>query len=76
MMALSRSNEITLVDLVAGLVDSADAPPVTVTGIALDSRLVSPGDLFIAVVGTKTDGANYIAQAIEKGAVGVLQDQD
>lgn len=76
MMALSRSNEITLVDLVAGLVDSADAPPVTVTGIALDSRLVSPGDLFIAVVGTKTDGANYIAQAIEKGAVAVLQDQD
>ena len=75
MMALSRSRGITLTDLVTGFVHSVQIPPLTITGISLDSRLVNPGDLFVAVAGTETDGANYIAQAIEKGAVAVLQDQ-
>lgn len=43
-----------------------------VTGIALDSRAVKPGDLFAALPGRKVDGRDYIAAAIEKGAVAVL----
>ena len=41
---------------------------IEITGISTDSRQVKPGHLFIAVKGTKTDGHQYIATAVEKGA--------
>src|SRR5688572_13859633 len=40
--------------------------------ITSDSRQVGPGDLFVAIRGVKTDGHQYIKQAIEKGAAGIL----
>ena len=43
-----------------------------VLGVAYDSRNVSPGDLFVAVVGQTTDGHEHIAQAVAKGAAAVL----
>jgi UDP-N-acetylmuramoyl-L-alanyl-D-glutamate--2,6-diaminopimelate ligase len=42
-----------------------------VTGLAVDSRAVKPGDLFFALAGAKTDGARFIDQAIASGAVAV-----
>jgi len=41
-------------------------------GIAEDSRLVQPGDLFIARPGLKTDGAKFVADAQARGAVAVI----
>jgi UDP-N-acetylmuramoyl-L-alanyl-D-glutamate--2,6-diaminopimelate ligase len=41
-------------------------------GIAADSRDVRPGFLFAALPGTKTDGARFIADAVNRGAVAVL----
>ena len=35
-----------------------------VTGLAVDSRAVKPGDLFFALAGAKTDGARFIDAAI------------
>lgn len=46
---------------------------VEITGIQIDSRLVTPGDLFVAVKGTQADGHAYIDKAIEKGAKAILQ---
>jgi UDP-N-acetylmuramoyl-L-alanyl-D-glutamate--2,6-diaminopimelate ligase len=43
-----------------------------VSGIALDSRLVRPGDLFVAVPGEQHDGRKFIGQAIANGAVAVV----
>jgi len=43
-----------------------------ITGINIDSRLVKPGDLFIAVRGTQADGHQYIPKAIENGARAIL----
>ncbi|MCD8165600.1 MAG: UDP-N-acetylmuramoyl-L-alanyl-D-glutamate--2,6-diaminopimelate ligase [Bacteroides sp.] len=43
-----------------------------ITGIAIDSRLVRPGYLFIALKGTQSDGHSYIPAAIEKGAISIL----
>ena len=43
-----------------------------ITGVSIDSRKVRPGDLFVAVKGTLTDGHEYISKAIEKGAAAVL----
>jgi UDP-N-acetylmuramoyl-L-alanyl-D-glutamate--2,6-diaminopimelate ligase len=43
-----------------------------VTGIANDSRKVKAGDMFVALPGTKVDGANYAADAVKQGAVAVV----
>ncbi|WP_245955183.1 UDP-N-acetylmuramoyl-L-alanyl-D-glutamate--2,6-diaminopimelate ligase [Kushneria indalinina] len=37
--------------------------------LVLDSRQIQPGDVFVALPGTKVDGRQYIDQAREKGAV-------
>lgn len=42
-----------------------------ITGVAIDSRMVKPGDLFVAIVGEKQDGHQYLHQAMEKGAAAV-----
>ena len=42
------------------------------TGVADDSRQVRPGDLFLAYPGDLSDGRRYIADALARGAVGVL----
>ena len=48
---------------------------IDVTSVTSDSRLVTPGALFVAVHGLKQDGAKFIAQAVEKGAVAVVTEQ-
>lgn len=47
---------------------------VLVSGVALDSRRVQPGDLYLGLPGEKTHGARFAAQAIHNGAVAVLTD--
>ena len=47
---------------------------VAVTGLAADSRLVKPGDVFFALAGSKTDGARFIDAAIAAGAVAIAGD--
>jgi UDP-N-acetylmuramoyl-tripeptide--D-alanyl-D-alanine ligase len=42
------------------------------TGACIDSRQVQPGDIFIAMVGEKCDGNDFIADAVKNGAVFVL----
>ncbi len=43
-------------------------------GIAYDSRLVREGDLFVAIPGKKENGARFIGQAVERGAVAVASE--
>lgn len=43
----------------------------TVSGIALDSRRVQPGDLFVALKGGTSDGHAFIPQALAHGAAAV-----
>jgi UDP-N-acetylmuramoyl-L-alanyl-D-glutamate--2,6-diaminopimelate ligase len=50
------------------------AEAAVVTGLAVDSRAVKPGDLFFALAGSKTDGARFIDSAISSGAVAVVGD--
>jgi UDP-N-acetylmuramoyl-L-alanyl-D-glutamate--2,6-diaminopimelate ligase len=51
---------------------SAHAADVTVSGIALDSRRVDAGDLFIALPGARDDGRRHAAAAVGRGAAAVL----
>ena len=50
------------------------APPVAVTGVTLDSRLVRPGDLYVALPGTHHHGARFATAAAAGGASAVLTD--
>jgi UDP-N-acetylmuramoyl-L-alanyl-D-glutamate--2,6-diaminopimelate ligase len=45
-----------------------------IKGLAYDSRKVAPGYLFFAFPGSKTDGRQFAAQALEKGAVAVVSE--
>jgi UDP-N-acetylmuramoyl-tripeptide--D-alanyl-D-alanine ligase len=45
---------------------------VVVSSIAIDSREVAPGGLFIALPGTRTDGGRFVPEAFERGASAVL----
>ncbi len=47
-----------------------------VTGVTLDSRTVAPGDLYVALPGTRVHGAAFCADAVAAGAVAVLTDPD
>lgn len=48
---------------------------VSVSGLAVDSRLVKPGYLFAALPGTKVHGATFLPTVLERGAVAVLTDR-
>ncbi len=64
-----------LTDIISGLSViqvTGNAAPVSVKGITYDSRLVDKGFIFIAIRGYKTDGHNYITNAINKGAIAVI----
>lgn len=43
-----------------------------VTGIAIDSRTVKKGDLFVALRGEHVDGHAFVNEALQKGAVGAI----
>jgi len=47
-----------------------------VTGVTLDSRVVAPGDLYVALPGTNVHGAAFSADAVAAGAAAVLTDPD
>ena len=47
-----------------------------ITGVTLDSRAVTPGDLYVALPGTRVHGAAFCADAVAAGAVAVLTDPD
>ena len=43
-----------------------------ISSLSYDTRTLEPGALFVALPGTKTDGARFIREALEKGAAAVL----
>jgi UDP-N-acetylmuramoyl-tripeptide--D-alanyl-D-alanine ligase len=56
----------------AGVHPTDGALPARLPGAAVDSRLVLPGQLFVALRGSQTDGQRFIANAVEAGASAVL----
>jgi UDP-N-acetylmuramoyl-L-alanyl-D-glutamate--2,6-diaminopimelate ligase len=54
--------------------DAAQVAGITVSGLALDSRKVTPGSLFIALAGSQQHGLAHLPQAISNGAAAVLFD--
>jgi len=54
----------------------AQTQDIEVHEVRYDSRLVTHGDLFVAIPGTAVNGARFIEEAIEKGAVAVVTQDD
>jgi UDP-N-acetylmuramoyl-L-alanyl-D-glutamate--2,6-diaminopimelate ligase len=51
-------------------------PERPVTGVALVSGTVEPGDLYVAAPGSRTHGARFAPEAVAAGAVAVLTDAE
>lgn len=49
---------------------------IEIQGVVYDSRQVTPGSLFVAIRGLKTDGHRYIRDAVSKGAAALLIEEE
>ncbi|MEO8777347.1 MAG: UDP-N-acetylmuramoyl-tripeptide--D-alanyl-D-alanine ligase [Rhodanobacter sp.] len=45
---------------------------VEITGVAIDTRKLQPGNLFVALAGDNVDGHDYLEQAAARGAIAAL----
>ena len=50
-------------------------PDTDITGVAFDSREVTPGAVFVAVDGNRDKGSRYIGDAIERGASAIISEE-
>lgn len=72
MMAAQRLVQAPLLsELLHGLARVSAAQDVAIAGIALDSRQVRPGYLFLAVAGTHVHGIDFVADALAAGAAAI-----
>jgi len=67
-----------LADLAAaiGYVPIAGWGEIAINDITEDSRTVIPGALFVAVPGTVQDGADFLEEAVDRGAAAVVSQAD
>ena len=65
---------VAIREAVAGLGVSGETGTVSTTGVCLDSRLVRPGDLYVALPGFHSHGAAFSTQAVARGAIAILTD--
>jgi len=63
-----------LLDALGGIHISGN-PQVRISGLSCDSRRVRAGDLFVALRGQHTDGAMFIREAVDRGAVALAGEQ-
>ena len=68
---------LTLADVIEGLLGRRQVESTQpIRRVVIDSREAGPGDLFVAFVGEKTDGHQYVAEAFKRGAVAALVERD
>jgi UDP-N-acetylmuramoyl-L-alanyl-D-glutamate--2,6-diaminopimelate ligase len=61
--------------LTVDAVSDARVAALDVAGVSADSRAVKPGDLFVALAGTKDDGLRFVGPALAAGAVAVMAER-
>jgi UDP-N-acetylmuramoyl-tripeptide--D-alanyl-D-alanine ligase len=71
--------KLTLAEAAVGASAMLEAPPtisnaggVVAQGYSIDSRTIAPGELFFAVRGERFDGHDFVAAAVERGAVAAV----
>jgi UDP-N-acetylmuramoyl-tripeptide--D-alanyl-D-alanine ligase len=67
---------LTLADVLAGVGASElagdAARNIAISGVVIDSRVASPGCLFVALPGERVDGHDFVADAFKRGAIAAL----
>ncbi len=72
-MNKNTNHQLSIKDICITLgTDYSNSAEAIITGIAYDSREVKQGDIFVCLIGEKTDGHNHIKEAEENGAVAIL----
>ncbi len=73
---MSGGVPVRLAKLLRGIeaVGASAHPDLEISEIAYDSRKVTPGSLFVAIRGEKTDGNKFVADAIAQGAMGIVSE--
>ncbi|MEV1114693.1 UDP-N-acetylmuramoyl-tripeptide--D-alanyl-D-alanine ligase [Actinosynnema sp. NPDC049800] len=61
-----------IAEVVGGKLHQATGAEVVTGSVEFDTREVTPGGLFLALPGERVDGHDFAAQAVARGAVGVL----
>jgi UDP-N-acetylmuramoyl-L-alanyl-D-glutamate--2,6-diaminopimelate ligase len=67
---------VTLAELAATCGASLRGPTAQVTGITHVAQAVQPGFVFAALPGVRHHGLEFLTEALERGAAGVLSDRD
>ena len=68
-----RRQHLHLTDLCHDLIDIPDQTgAIMVTGLAVDSKRVTAGNLFFALAGSHRDGRDFIGDAITAGAAAIV----
>lgn len=62
-------------ELFAGAFSGAEAER-DIVGLTMDSRLVEPGFVFVALSGSKAEGLSFVPDAVRRGAPAVLAETD
>jgi UDP-N-acetylmuramoyl-L-alanyl-D-glutamate--2,6-diaminopimelate ligase len=53
-----------------------DIPDIQISGIAMDSRKVESGNLFVAIKGGSVDGHDFVQNAISRGAAAIVGEKE
>jgi len=59
----------------AGTLYNTEAADNICRGVSIDTRSLKPGELFVAIRGARLDGHEFVAEAIARGAAGVVVDR-
>lgn len=63
---------LTLADVIEGLTGNRIEAPQPISQVAIDSRQVQEGSLFMALPGERFDGHQFVAQAFNQGAIAAI----
>jgi len=65
-----------LAAITGGRVHRAADRTASFRGVSIDTRTLAAGELYVAIRGEKHDGHEFVAQALERGAAGILAEFD
>ncbi|RUT36382.1 UDP-N-acetylmuramoyl-tripeptide--D-alanyl-D-alanine ligase [Paenibacillus zeisoli] len=71
-----KRNLVQIAEMCGGKLVHAEHAEVVAAGVITDSRKITPGCLFVPLVGEQFDGHSFAAEAIEQSAAAILWQKD